>query len=119
MIETHFHSIEKWHYILQEIEKQKQLEEVERQMRIVAAKKEAEEKQKKLAESNQQKSDSNQQLGVDPNQKVRRASRFEIKTIVTPPEDENREEGSNRGTSPVPLAPKEDTTLTPESKEGE
>ena len=93
---------------------------MERQMRIVAAKKEAEEKQKKLAaESNQQKSESNQQLGVDPNQKVRRASRFEIKTIVTPPEDDNREEGSNRGTSPVPLAPKEDTTLTPESKEGE
>ena len=88
-------------------------------MRIVAAKKEAEEKQKKLAESNQPKSESNQQLGVvDPNQKVRRASRFEIKTIVTPPDDENREEGSNRGTSPVPLAPKEDTALTPESKEG-
>ena len=92
---------------------------MERQMRIVAAKKEAEEKQKKLAESNQQKSESNQQLGVDPNQKVRRASRFEIKTIVTPPEDDSKEEGSNRGTSPVPLAPKEDTTLTPESKEGD
>ena len=103
--------------ILQELEKQKQKAEEEQQRKIAAEKLLAEEKQKKEAENNVPKSE-NTLLGIDPSQKTRRASRFEVKTIVTPPEDENKDESSNPSTSNVPLATKEDTALSPDSKEG-
>ena len=100
-----------------EIEKQKlvklQQEEEERQKKKAAA---AEvETQKKLqqetAEEVENQKKSNQLNLADANAKVRRASRFEVKTVITPPEDDNQD--TIKEDIPVKQTSKE-----PESKEG-
>ena len=95
--------------------RQKKLEEEERKKKLAAAEKAA-------AAENLRKTSENNQLDIN-NAKVRRASRFEVKTLITPPDIEvtepNQDDTSTKSPgNGVPLASKEDTSLSPDSKEG-